>query len=84
MVKKISDGVVMDYYRISEVYPDDYILTEEVEVDYSKGIEKGTVLYTSESDSELLDLMVEKGLLGKGLIVEGNNLHPLIAGLYFL
>lgn len=78
MVQKKDEGAVMNFVKISETYPDAYILVKIVELDYSKGKERGTVLYTSESRDELVALSRNEEIDGETVIMQGENLLPMV------
>jgi hypothetical protein len=80
MVQKKDGGAVMNFMKISETYPDAYILVKIVEIDHSKGKETGTVLYTSESRDELANLSKNGAIAERTIILQGENLIPVMGG----
>ena len=71
----------MGFVRIAETYPDYYILVKIVEIDHSKGKETGIVLYISTSQEELVSYARSEGLIDVTIILQGENLLPVLGGL---
>jgi hypothetical protein len=80
MVQKKEGGAVMNFMKISETYPDAYILVKIVEIDHSKGREAGTVLYTGDSRDELASLSKSGEVADRTIILQGENLIPVMGG----
>ncbi|MCL2386729.1 MAG: hypothetical protein FWC89_04165 [Defluviitaleaceae bacterium] len=80
MLKKISNADEMSFLVISETYPDDYILAQITKTDDNAGVELGIVLYTSPAQEELYLLAEKEGLSLETIIIEGENLRPMLGG----
>ena len=78
---KIENATAMGFVRIAEAYPNEYILAKIVEIDHSKGRETGIPLYLSESWGELADKARNDGLNTETIILQGDNLKPVLGGL---
>ena len=80
-MRKIEDATTMGFVRIAETYPDEYILVKIVEIDHSKGRETGLPLYLSENWSELAKKARKDGLNSETIILQGDNLMPVLGNM---
>ena len=78
---KVDDNTEMGFVRIAETYPDNFILVKIVEIDHSKGIETGIVLYISTSREELVSQAKTEGIMDITIVIQGENLVPVLGGL---
>jgi hypothetical protein len=80
-MSKIMNAIEMGFVRIAEAYPDEFILVRIVEIDHEKGKETGIAIYTAASRQELIAYAKKEGILESTIIIQGENLIPLIGGL---
>jgi hypothetical protein len=81
MARKTDMTDVLSFVRIMEAYPDDYILVRIAEIDHDKGTQTGTAIYTSASRKDLVSLTKREGIGNGTIILQGENLAPMIGGL---
>ena len=81
MIRTISSEEELSFLRISEMYPDEYILARIVEIDHSVGKETGIVLCVSESRNELNSFAKNENIIEETIVIEGDNLTPVLGGL---
>jgi len=79
-MSKVVDSTVMGFIRIAEAYPDEYILVRIVEINHDKGVERGIAIYTAALREELTAYARNEGLLGETIILQGENLAPVLGG----
>jgi len=75
------NATAMGFINIVETYPDVYILVRIVEIDHDNGRAVGIALYTAASQEELSAYAKKKGLINETMILQGENLVPMIGGL---
>jgi hypothetical protein len=80
-MQKVENAETRNFVNIVEAYPDEYILVKIVEIDHDKGAETGIPLYTGATRGELVALSKREGIFAKTMILEGENLLPVIGGL---
>jgi hypothetical protein len=80
-MQKIDNTETQNFVNIVEVYPDEHILVEIVEINHDKGVEKGIPLYTSGTRGELVALSKHEDIRAKTIILDGLNLLPVVGGL---
>ena len=71
----------MGFVRIIELYPNDYILVKIIEIDHEKGRETGIAIYTASTWQELSDYAKEEGIINDTIILQGENLIPVMGNL---
>ena len=75
------DATAMGFIRIVEAYPDLYILVKIIEIDHDNGKAVGIALFTAASHEELSAYAKNKGIINETIILQGENLVPMIGGL---
>jgi len=80
-MSRIVNAVEMGFVRIVEMYPDDYILVKIVEINHEKGREIGVAIYTAKTWDELSAYAVKEGILNETIILQGENLIPVLGNL---
>ena len=81
IVERVEEEAELSFLAIQANYPDRYILVRIVRLDYSRGIELGVPLYTGDSMESLGSLAVEQNILNGTVVLQGNNLLPVIGGI---
>ena len=79
-MSKVVNAAVMGFVRITEIYPDEYILVRIVEIDHDKGRELGIAIYTAASREELTAYAKNESIHGETIILQGENLTPVLGG----
>ena len=79
-MSKVMNTTVMGFVRIAETYPDEYILVRIVEIDHDKGRETGIAIYTAAAREDLTAYAKEKSIDGETIILQGENLTPVLGG----
>ena len=80
-MRKISSSTEMSFIKIIETYPDEYVLVRITALDHNKGKEAGVALYASTSRDELSAVSRHGSIVGDSIILEGENLLPVLGGL---
>jgi len=80
-MSRVLDAKVTGFINIVEEYPDAYILVRIVEIDHNNGRALGIALYTAASQEELSAYAKIEGLINETMILQGENLVPMIGGL---
>jgi hypothetical protein len=80
-MSKVMNATEMGFIRIAEMFPDEYILVKIIEIDHKKGKETGIAIYTAESRDELVAYAKKERSLGNTIILQGENLVPVLGGL---
>jgi hypothetical protein len=78
MPREVKNAREMSFVEIGETYPDDYILVQIVEIDHSKGRERGIPLFASRNRGELTKVEMT-GV--NTMILPGDGLIPGLGGL---
>ena len=80
-MSRVINAVAMGFVSIAEEYPNEYILVRIVEINHEKGVEKGIAIYTASSRDELVSYAKKEGIIGETIILQGENLIPVLGGL---
>jgi len=80
-VSKVINAAAMGFISIAEAYPDLYILVRIIEINHDNGKAVGIALYTASSHEELSAFAKEEGIINETIILQGENLVPMIGGL---
>jgi hypothetical protein len=81
MPREVKDAKEMSFVEIGETYPDDYILVQIVEIDHSKGRERGIPLFASRNRGELTKVDAPRMAGVSTMILPGDGLIPGLGGL---
>jgi len=80
-MSRVMDASAMGFVRIAEEYPDEYILVRIIEINHEKGKMIGIALYTAKTRSELVAYAKKEGIIKETVILQGENLIPVLGGL---
>jgi hypothetical protein len=80
-MSRVINAIEMGFVRIAEEYPDEYILVRIIEINHEKGRMVGIALYTAKKRSELVAYAKKEGLINETVILQGENLVPVLGGL---
>jgi len=80
-MSKVMNASEMGFVRIAETYPDDYILVRIIEINHEKGRMIGLALYTAKTRAELVAYAKNEGIFNETVILQGENLIPVLGGL---
>lgn len=58
-MRKVENAVTESFAQISEGFPDDYLVVEIINIDYSKGEEIGRVVFICDSFDEAVDISAD-------------------------
>ena len=80
-MSKILNAAVMGFIKIVESYPDEYILVKTIEINHNNGNAVGIAIYTASSREELTAYAKKEGIISETVILQGENLAPIVGGL---
>jgi len=80
-MSKVINATVMGFVAIAEMYPNEYILVKIVEINHENGKETGIAIYTAKTREELVAYAKTENILGNTVILQGENLVPVLGGL---
>jgi hypothetical protein len=80
-MSKIINATATGFINIVEAYPDLYILVRIIEIDPDNGRAVGIALYTATSQEELTAYAKKEDIINETMILQGENLVPMVGGL---
>jgi len=80
-MSRVMNAIEMGFVRIAETYPDEYILVRIIEINHEKGRMIGIALCTAKARAELVAYAKKEGIFDETVILQGENLIPILGGL---
>jgi len=80
-MSRVMNATAMGFISIVEAYPDLYTLVKIIEINHENGNAIGIALYTATSHEELSAYAKKEGITNETIILQGENLVPMIGGL---